>query len=175
MRRPIALAERTNPNGAKVSHATLSVVMTSSRRGGTTLQAARVLAERCPTMQAQLIVVASGGVEPATSTLLESVGATIVVAPASCTRAEMCDLGMKRASGSIVAVRDDADVGDGQWLDAYARILPCVESPVVAREPERTVLETQLVRGSQLVDAPVASHQVAAESRAAAMGIAAAV
>ena len=54
----------------------------------------------------------------------------------------MCDLGMSRAIGNIVAVRDDTSVGNAEWLDVYRRILPQRESP---NAPVETVVMDTMV------------------------------
>ena len=73
---------------------------------------------------------------------LKLTGAEFVLAPAGCTRAEMCDLGMSQASGAIVAVRDDVVVGDGRWLDTYRAVLPRRES--VTMPVESVVMDTMV-------------------------------
>jgi hypothetical protein len=103
---------------------------------------------------AQLIVV-SQDADPAFATSVEQSGAELVVAPPGCSRAEMCDLGMKRVHGSIVAVRDDVTVGDARWLAAYRSVLPRREAPVQAATPkESVVMNTAIARRVALADAP---------------------
>lgn len=72
---------------------------------------------------------------------MEYGGAEFVVAPVGSSRAEMCDLGMTRVHGSIVAVRDDVTIGDAAWLDAYRAVLPRREA---AAPLESVVMDTQV-------------------------------
>ena len=59
----------------------------------------------------------------------------------------MCDLGMSRASGAIVAVRDDIAVGDAGWLDTYRRVLPKRELPSMPPAVTESVVMDTMVAG----------------------------
>ena len=63
----------------------------------------------------------------------------------------MCDLGMSRACGTIVAVRDDVSVGDAGWLDAYRRVVPKIEINPIA-PVESVVMETMVASRARLAD-----------------------
>ena len=63
----------------------------------------------------------------------------------------MCDLGMSRACGTIVAVRDDVRVGDAGWLDAYRKVVPKVEVNPIA-PVESVVMETMVASRAMLAD-----------------------
>lgn len=119
---------------------------TSARRATLALSAA------AQDLNAQFIVVAQGR-DPGFVKAIEDEGAEFVSAPSGCSRAEMCDLGMTRVSGTIVAVRDDVSVGNAAWIDAYRRVLPKRE---LTREPalEAVVMDTQLTARAQLADRP---------------------
>lgn len=92
--------------------------------------------------EAQFILV-SQNADPGLAASVERFGAEFVFAPPGSTRAEMCDLGMHRASGCIIAVRDDISVGDAGWLDSYRSVL--VPRPVAASK-ESVVLDTMVAR-----------------------------
>lgn len=102
-------------------------------------------------MRAQLLVVTRGPLEPDTVRLLKSRDARVVEAPADFSRAAMCDLGMRLASGAIVAVRDDVDVGDARWLDAYQNVL---RTPAPIAVPASTMVDSLV--GGQVILADVA-------------------
>jgi hypothetical protein len=89
--------------------------------------------------------------DPAFAVAVERHGAEFVEAPSGSSRAEMCDLGMSRACGTIVAVRDDVSVGDAGWLDAYRRIVPKVEISPIA-PIETVVMETMVASRARLAD-----------------------
>ena len=91
-------------------------------------------------------------------------GAEFVEAPLGCSRAEMCDLGMSRANGTIVAVRDDVRVGDAGWLDAYRRVLPKVELSPIA-PIESVVMDTMVASRAVLADEPAATDALASRGK----------
>ena len=68
----------------------------------------------------------------------------------------MCDLGMSRTSGTIVAVRDDSSVGDAEWLDAYRLVLPKREVSQPTVPVETVVLETMVAARANRADGPAA-------------------
>lgn len=72
----------------------------------------------------------------------------------------MCDLGMSRANGTIVAVRDDVSVGDAGWLDAYRRVVPKVEMSPIA-PIEAVVMDTMVAARATLADEPAAVEALA--------------
>jgi hypothetical protein len=130
--------------GRTSSCASLSVVVVSTGSTRTTERATQVLQSASRDLAAQFIVVARSH-DPAFAVAVERHGAEFVEAPSGSSRAEMCDLGMSRACGTIVAVRDDVSVGDAGWLDAYRRIVPKVEiSPMV--------METMVASRARLAD-----------------------
>jgi hypothetical protein len=90
---------------------------------------------------AQFILV-SQEQDPRVASSIERSGAEFVSAPVGSTRAEMCDLGMSRASGSIVAVRDDVAVGDARWLETYRAILPARSGSPRSRPAESVLMDT---------------------------------
>ena len=96
--------------------ASLSVVIVSSGSAVVTQHAAQALNAASRDFTTQLIVV-SRNADPRFASTLEATGAEVIAAPPGSTRAEMCDLGMSCATGSIVAVRDDVAVGDARWID----------------------------------------------------------
>lgn len=122
---------------------------------------------------AQIILV-SREFGPAISTFAEQSGAEVVIAPTGSTRAEMCDLGMSRAGGAIVAVRDAAEVGDARWMDAYRTILPSRERVVPPAVGETLMMDT-LVAGSAAPVADGVPPMVEARFRLAAVEMAAAI
>ena len=120
---------------------------------------------------AQLILVSQND-DPGLAAAVEHTGAEFVAAPAGSTRAEMCDLGMKRASGMIVAVRDDVAVGDAGWLSAYRAVLVAREAHVPV---EAVVMDTQVATRVALADSARSFAAIDAQARAATIDMAAAV
>ena len=99
---------------------------------------------------AQLIVV-SHDAGPALARTVEKSGAQFVAAPPGSSRAEMCDLGMRHAVGSIVVVRDDAAVNDAKWLDAYRAVLGR-RKMLTPAAVESVVLDTMVTGRTALAD-----------------------
>lgn len=124
--------------------ASLSVVIVSSGSATDSKRATQVLKTASRDFSAQLILVSQNG-DPGLASTVEMAGAEFVLAPSGSTRAEMCDLGMCRASGAIVAVRDDVMVGDGRWLDPYRAVLPRREFVTL---PVETVVMDTMVAGA---------------------------
>jgi hypothetical protein len=116
-------------------------------------QATRALQTASRDLVAQLILVSQER-DPGFVSSVERIGAELVVAPTGSSRAEMCDLGMKRVHGSIVAVRDDVSVGDARWLAAYRAVLPQHEAVAQAVPMESVVMNTAAPRRVALADAP---------------------
>jgi len=147
--RSTAFGKQRNPATAtSFGKASLSVVVVSSGPAMVAERAAQVLCSAQVDFTAQLIVVSQDH-NPAVAALVERTGAEFVAAPPGSTRAEMCDLGMNRAHGTIVAVRDDVAVGDARWLNAYQAILPPREVPAPV---EAVVMDTQVAGRVALAD-----------------------
>jgi hypothetical protein len=155
---------KRSPASTRMSNcATLSVVVVSSGSAGVTQQAAQALTSRCSDFAAQLIVV-SDVRDASFASTLERCGAELVAAPRGSTRAEMCDLGMNHASGTIVAVRDDIAVGDAHWLETYRSILP-VRAPAPASAiAEAVVMDTLVAGQAAMADRPSAEPRVGVAS-----------
>src|SRR5689334_20387575 len=134
--------------------ASLSVVVVSTGSLANARRATQALNAASRDLCAQFIVVAQAH-DPAFAKAVEREGAEFVAAPSGCSRAEMCDLGMSRVSGTIVAVRDDVSVGDAGWIDAYRGILPKREQKPVALF-ETVVLDSQIASRAPLADSPAA-------------------
>jgi hypothetical protein len=124
--------------------ASLSVVVVSSGSVTVAQQAAQMLKAASADLDAQFILVAHAD-DPAFAISVEQTGAEFVAAPAGSSRAEMCDLGMMRANGTIVAVRDDVAIGDASWLDVYRRVVPA--RVALATAPVESVVMDTLVAG----------------------------
>jgi len=130
--------------------ASLSVVVVSAGTPVDTRRAAQTLGLASRDLGAQLIVVSRDS-GPALARTVESSGAEFVAAPPGSSRAEMCDLGMRYAIGSIVVVRDDATVSDAKWLDAYRSILGPRKVPVPAAA-ESVVMDSMATRRTGYAD-----------------------
>jgi hypothetical protein len=128
------------------------VVVVSTGSSRTTQRATQTLKAAANDLAAQFIVVARNH-DPGFASAVERNGAEFVAAPPGCSRAEMCDLGMRRVVGTIVAVRDDVSVGDAEWLDAYRRVLPKREVPSSA-PIESVVMDTLIASRASLADSP---------------------
>ena len=144
--------------------ASLSVVVVASGSSLSAQQATQALMCASRGLIAQFILV-SQDEDPAFVSTVERTGAEFVAAPPGCTRAEMCDLGMSRASGSIVAVRDDVGVGDARWLDTYRSMLPMRDAAAPLSPPIESVVMDTLVAGrAGLADASFGTHQKKAQA-----------
>lgn len=126
-------------------NASLSVVVLSNGSPAATLRAADAVTQRCANMKAQVIVVSHGEPDHTLSTLLRRHGADLVTAPATSTRAEMCDLAMQRAVGAIVTMRESALVGDAAWLEVFRGVVP--EREFLVQSPRETVVLDSMVAG----------------------------
>lgn len=138
----------THELAKKRNCASLSVVVVASGSPAGTARAAQTLKTASNDIEAQLIVVSQSESSSFASSI-ERIGAEFVAAPRGSSRAEMCDLAMRRTRGPIVVVRDVDTIGDAQWLDTYRRILP-KRAPVAA---ESVVLESMVAVRSGLADA----------------------
>ena len=147
--RSTAVGKRSQAAVRSGSCASLSVVVVAT--GSISAQrATQALLSASRDLAAQVIVVAQNR-DAKLAVTVERSGAEFVAAPPGCSRAEMCDLGMSRVSGTIVAVRDDISVGDAMWLDAYRRVIPKREVPAVAPF-EAVVMDTLVASGAPLAD-----------------------
>jgi hypothetical protein len=110
------------------------------------------LKEASSEFRAQVIFVARAA-DPGFIEIVERNGGEFIHAPMGSTRAEMCDLGMSHAHGSIVAVRDDIAVGDARWMEAYRGVIAVRETarPAVA---ESIVMDTLVTSRVELADVP---------------------
>ena len=153
------------------SSASLSVVIVSSGSASESQRAAQILRKASLDFSAQFIVVSQNG-DPSVASTVEMTGAEFVLAPAGSTRAEMCDLGMCRANGAIVAVRDDVTVGDGRWLDTYRSVLPRSERATFAAEA--VVMDTLVAGAGARADGPTPFATIEKAARAATIEMAAA-
>ena len=136
------------------SHASLSVVVVSSGSLVMAQRATQALKSASHDLPAQFIVVGQDH-DSNLAKAVERAGAEFVAAPRGCSRAEMCDLGMSRVQGTIVAVRDDISVGDAGWIDAFRTILPKYEVPAVDAF-ESVVMDTLVASRVALADSPPA-------------------
>ena len=164
--------QRTPASVRGGNSASLSVVIVSSGSAAESQRAAQVLRTASRDFSAQLILVSQNG-DPGLASTVEMTGAEFVLAPSGSTRAEMCDLGMCRASGAIVAVRDDVLVGDGRWLDPYRAVLPRRES--VTLPIEVVVMDTMVAAAVARVDAVAPFAAAEKTARAATIEMAAAI
>jgi hypothetical protein len=149
------------------------VVVVSSGSSATAQIAVQALRSAAHDLCAQVIVVSQDH-NPSVASSFERNGAEFVPAPRGCTRAEMCDLGMSRAEGAIIAVRDDVSVGDAGWMDAFRKVLPRRAEASVATF-ESVVMDTFVASRGRLADSPVAHEGLESARGDSATGIAAAV
>ena len=171
----IANGKQRNPAAAKSSHcATLSVVVVSLGSAVVAERATQALIRASRDFAAQLIVVSQAD-DPDFASIVERSGAEFVAAPPGSTRAEMCDLGMSRASGVIIAVRDDVAVGDARWLDTYRRVLPRREVPLSTSTMAESVVMETMVAGHVGVADSAQTVSLDMRVRAASIEMAAAV
>jgi hypothetical protein len=175
MRSSVNGKQRTQPDRKSSLSASLSVVVVSSGSALLAQRATQALKTASRDLLTQLIVVSQND-DPALATSVEHVGAEFVVAPVGSSRAAMCDLGMTRVNGSIVAVRDDVAIGDAAWLDVYRAVLPRREVAVPAAAPlESVVMDTQVAGRVGRADGPAPFPALETTARAASIEMAAAV
>lgn len=147
--------------------ASLSVVVVSSGSASLEQRATLALRSAVRDFEAQLIVV-SQSADPGLAASVERFGAEFVSAPPGSTRAEMCDLGMHRASGGIIALRDDISVGDAGWLDSYRSVLPTRPAvSTVAASKESVIMDTMVA--GRVAKADSAASFAGLETRVAAV------
>lgn len=171
--RSTAVGKRSQAAGKTSSCASLSVVVVASGSSATAQFAVQALRSAAHDLCAQVIVVSQDH-NPSVATSFERNGAEFVAAPRGSTRAEMCDLGMSRAEGAIIAVRDDVSVGDAGWMEAFRKVLPRrEEAPAAAFES--VVMDTFVASRGMLADSPVADERLDSARGDSAIGIAAAV
>jgi hypothetical protein len=157
------------------NYASLSVVVVASGSALVAQRATQALKSVSQDLVAQFIVV-SQDEDPAFVSTVERTGAEFVAAPPGCTRAEMCDLGMSHASGSIVAVRDDVAVGDARWLDTYRAVLPMRDATPAQSLPIESVVMNTLVAGpAGLADGAASFATLETKARTATIEMAAAI
>lgn len=154
LQRPMVKRARTT--------ASLSIVVVSAGSSESRYRAVRVLMDTSANLAAQVIVVSRSEPDQALNSLLSRGVAQFVGAPAGCTRAEMCDLGMSQVTGTIVAVRDEADIGDAGWLRVFQRVVPSVTTESVLHDRaiavggETVILDTMMAGHGHLGDvAPI--------------------
>lgn len=142
-----SIRQRASGTIANRAGASLSVVVLSSP-AVSTAEVGRTLRRASDDLSVQFVLV-SPQAEPSWTTLLGD-SAELVRAPFGSTRAEMCDLGMSKATGSIVAVRDAADVGDATWIAAFRSVVPRrSEVPLPA---EAVVMDSMMPHRATLAD-----------------------
>lgn len=154
--------------------ASLSVVVVASGSAAAAQRAAQALKSASRDFGAQFILVSQDG-DPTFVATVERSGAEFVRAPSGCTRAEMCDLGMSRANGAIVAVRDDVAVGDAQWLDSLQAVLPARETVPKPAPMESVVMNTLVAGRATLADSSLSFAALELHARAASIEMSAAV
>lgn len=175
MRSSVNGKQRTHSDRKSCLSASLSVVVVSSGSALVAQRAAQALKTASRDLNTQLIVVSQND-DPALATCVEHVGAEFVVAPVGSSRAEMCDLGMTRVNGSIVAVRDDVAIGDATWLDAYRAVVPRREAAAPTVAPlESVVMDTQVAGRAGRADGSASFAALETTARAASIEMAAAV
>jgi hypothetical protein len=143
--RSVTVKHRSPASSRGGNCASLSVVVVCSGSAITAQKASQALRRVSHQVVAQFIVVSRED-DPSLASTVERTGAEFVKAPVGSSRAQMCDLGMSRATGSIVAVRDDVAVGDARWLDTYLAVLPRAEVTLTV-PAESLVMDTALVAG----------------------------
>lgn len=126
--RPIeTTSSHSVPLRPHLSGARLSVVLLSTGSLPELEAAVASLSSRLHRFDAQLVVVRPGAESAELEGLLEYPRATFVTAPAGASRSQLCDLGMTRASGDIVALREARNVRDGEWLDSFSSTVPVAD------------------------------------------------
>jgi hypothetical protein len=128
------------------SCASLSVVVVSAGSAHVAHDATQALTSATREVPAQVILVSKNN-DPTLAKSVERNGGEFVVAPSGSSRAEMCDLGMSKVVGSIVAVRDDYAIGDAAWLETYRSVLSRGRSSVPVVPPKESVVMDTLVAG----------------------------
>ena len=108
--------------------AKLSVVIISTGDANALARALTRLTPRCRELDAELLIIrASDEAMPTTGTQ-SLTRVRFIAAPVDAAPSELRVLGMREASGDIVTIHDDHDLGDIRWLSAFRR--QPVEAPV---------------------------------------------
>jgi hypothetical protein len=155
------------------SGASLSVVVVSSGSPAVAHRAAQALDGASRDLAAQVILVSQSN-DPTLATSVERSGAEFVVAPSGSSRAEMCDLGMSRVLGTIVAVRDDFAIGNAAWLDTYRMVLKRSNAPVPV-PTESVVMDTLVAARGVLADSSDPRTSLVPTADSGSIGVATAV
>ena len=117
---------------ARGAHASLSVVLLSTGDTHVLRGSILALAPRCKALGAELIVVGADAEIARDARFHQFSDLRFVRASEPSTLPAMRDVGMAQASGDIVALREDVAVGDGSWLEVFARCVGVTEG-VAAR------------------------------------------
>lgn len=132
--------------------ARVSIVLTSAEGPEELARCLECVRPHRERMGAELVVVTRDDPAPLREVDRE---ARLITAPADAGIGDMRELGMRSATGDVVAVRADVDVGDGSWLLEFYSVtgatLPAATEPAVRRIDERVAASRAAVGGSRAV------------------------
>lgn len=160
---PSGQNHRYDAHESRVSRfARVSIVLTSAEGPEELARSLDCVRPHRERLGAELVVVTRDDPGPLREVVRE---ARLVTAPADAGIGDMRELGMRSATGDVVAVRADVDVGDGSWLLEFypmtGATLPSATEPGVRRLDERVAPARAAVGGSRalnvlpgLADAP---------------------
>jgi hypothetical protein len=129
------------PSGRAAHCASLSVILLSQGDRTDLERALGSISGHCRRLEAEIIVVRSAMGDDARLLNAAYPSVKFLDAPAECSNGEMRSLGMDHAGGDIVALRDDAAVGDGAWLGVFDITVGVIEE---LRTTEMEVLMTAI-------------------------------
>lgn len=130
---------------------TLSVVILSQGDRSGLERALAAVAGRCRRMEAEIIVVRDSSDDDLATLSVAYPSVTFLDAPAPMGSAQLREFGMSRATGDIVALRMDAAVDDGVWLDAFGATVGCVDegAMIEVEIPLTAVVEDAVAAGGE--------------------------
>jgi hypothetical protein len=115
----LATQAASAPLRRRSRHATLSIVLLSGAEPAVLDRALRALLPKSNELGAQLIVVCCEDGSAGSRHYELATHATVVNVPAESSSEAMRASGVAAATGDIVTLRRDADVGDAAWLDVF--------------------------------------------------------
>jgi hypothetical protein len=123
-----SLSARSTAQRPPSSGARLTVVLLSTGSLQELESSVSAITSRLSRFGAQLVIVRAGD-SADLEAVVEYPFTAFVTAPEGTTRAQLCDLGMSRANGDIIALRDAANVRDGSWLDSFSAAVDVADRP----------------------------------------------
>lgn len=100
----------------------LTVLVVACSPSETTSRALDTIGGAVKACAAQLLVVCAGDVSAEVKSRCLALGGELVVGPNEASKAELCDLALGAASGIVVAVREDTDISNDEWITTLSHV-----------------------------------------------------